>query len=208
MLDLLNELGLELIDEFDWQTLVRTHTITTDTNTEYDLPEDLLRYIDEAQWNHTNRLPLIGPMNAQQWRMMLARRLGGTTLRVQYTIRNGKIVLYFAPTPSQELQLDYISRGWVVDEDDTGDMSLRKDKIEKSGDLVLFRSDVVVAGLKYKFREAKGFEFASAFTTYRRILDKAKYDDRPHQTLSLNGRSNFPYLGYINMPDTGYGSAS
>lgn len=205
MMDLLNELGSELLDKADWQSLIRTFSVATSAATEYDLPSDLMRFIDEAAWNHTNRLPLIGPLNPQQWRMLLARRLGGTTLRIQYTIRDGKMVLYFAPTPSQDLEMDYISRGWVMDADDN---AIRKDYIEKAGDIVLFRNDLVIAGLKYKFRDAKGFDTTTARQQYKEILEKAIADDKPHQTLSLTGRSAFPYLGYINMPDTGYGSAS
>lgn len=205
LLDLLNELGSELLDKHDWQSLIRTFSVATTTATEYDLPSDLMRFIDEAAWNHTTRLPMIGPLNSQQWRMLLARRLGGTTLRVQYTIRDGKMVLYFAPTPSQDLEMDYISRGWVMDADDN---TIRKDFVEKAGDIILFRNDLVVAGLKARFRDAKGFDTTDAERRYRAILEKAISDDRPHQALSLTGRSAFPYLGYVNMPDTGYGNAS
>lgn len=202
ILALMNECGQDLVGEFDWQVLEKTHEFTTDTATEYDLPTDWERYMDDAGWNNTGRLPLLGPLSSQQWRMLQARQLGGTTLRLQYVIENNKIVLYFAPTPAQTLAISYISRGWI---EDAADPTVRRDYVAADADKVLFRPRVMVAMLKYKWREAKGFDPRAAYMEYKNALDQAKYSDKPKSSLRLTGRQGFPYLGYVNMPDTGYG---
>lgn len=203
MWDLLTECGRDMIREYEWQVLTRTHALTTDGQTSYDLPEDWDRYIDATGWNNTGRMPLIGPLSRQQWRMLQARQLGGTTIRLQYVIERGQLVLYFAPSPNQTLNIDYISRGWVQDE---GDDTLFRDYVKNDSDRVLFDSSMMVALLKYRWREAKGFEATDARIAYEKALDKAKYADSPKNRLSLNNRSGFPYLGYFNIPDTNYGS--
>lgn len=203
MWNLLTECGQDLISEYNWQALIRTQTITTDSGTEYALPEDWERYIDSTGWNNTGRLPLIGPLNPQQWRMLQARQLGGTTLRLQYVIRDSQIELYFAPTPSQTLQIDYISRGWVQDASDT---TVYRDHPENDADKVLYRPRLMITYLKYRWRQAKGFEATDAEKEYKDALAAAKYADAPKSDLQLNSRAGFPYLNYNNMPDTRYGN--
>jgi hypothetical protein len=203
MLALLVECGQDLVADFDWQVLDKTHEFTTTAATEYDLPEDWERYVDDAGWNNTGRMPLLGPLSAQQWRMLEARQLGGTTLRLQYVIENNKIVLYFAPSPAQTLAISYISRGWV---EDAADPAIRRDYVANDADKVLFRPRLMVSFLKYKWREAKGFDASAAYMEYQNALDAAKYSDKPKSSLQISGRQGFPYLGYVNMPDTGFGN--
>lgn len=202
MLDILTECGQELIGEYDWQELTTTSTFTTTEALEYDLPPDWERFMDDAGWNNTGRLPLLGPLNSQQWRMLQARQLGGTTLRLQYVIRGDKLVLYFVPNPAQEISIDYISRGWVIDGTDS---TIRRDYAANSTDIVVYNPRVIVPMLKWKWRSAKGFDTTAAEKEYKDALNVAKYSDKPHRAVPLSGRAQFPYLGYFNMPDTGIG---
>lgn len=203
MVALLTECGQWLLDEYNWRILLKTQTITTTSETEYDVPEDLQRYIDSTTWNNTGRLPAIGPVSPQIWRMLEARQLGGTTLRLQYALRGSKFVLYFAPTPSQEIQVDYISRGWVQD---PSDPDIRRDVPTQDADLILYQPDVIVNLLRYRWRDAKGLDSTSALGEFVRSMTRAKYNDKPHPDLKIGFQAGYPYLGYMNMPDTGYGS--
>lgn len=200
MWTLLTECGQDLL-RHNWQILTRTQSITTTAETEYALPTDFERYIDETGWNNTGRLPLIGPLSSQQWRLLQARQLGGTTIRLQYVIEGDLIKLYQAPTPAQTLTLEYISRGWVRDANDPDEY---KDHPESDADIVLYRPRLMVAYLKQAWRMAKGF--ASTDQEYREALDDALYNDVSKSSLMLSSRAQYPYLGYQNMPDTGYGS--
>jgi hypothetical protein len=202
MIDLLTECGQELLAEYDWQILIATQTIVTTTDVDYPLPDDFERYIDGTGWNNTGRIPLIGPMSPQQWRLLQARQLGGTTLRLQYVIRDGLLSLYFAPNPTQTLQIDYISRGWVQD---ATDPTVHRDYVKNSGDLILYNPILIVNYLKYKWRDAKGFDATSAMLAYNKALEKARYSDRPHATLPLAGQRGYPYITNNNLSDTNYG---
>lgn len=202
MIDLLTECGQELLGEYNWQDIIATQTIVTDTNTSYAIPDDWERYIDDTEWNNTGRIPMIGPMTPSQWRMLQARQLGGTTLRLQYVIRANKIVLYYAPTPAQTLQIDYISRGWLIDGTDN---TIRRDTVQKSDDLIIYSPRLIVPMLKWRFRESKGFDSMAAKEEYESALEIAKYSDRPHSALPISGRQSYPYLGSQNIPDVNFG---
>lgn len=200
---LLTECGQKLTRvNHTWQMQYRTWEINTTGATEYDLPSDLARFVDETGWNNTSRIPMLGPMSQQQWRMLQARKLGGTTLRVQYIIQNDKLVLYFAPTPTQNLTIEYISRGWVSP---AAAVDTRLDHVMADADTVLYPPELIKAFLKYKWREEKGFDTTASKQDYDDMLEQCKYDDRPHRRLSLVTQGAYPYVGVVNLPDTGIG---
>lgn len=201
---LLTEVGQDLMEEYEWQIKSKTFTInTTPGIAEYDLPTDFKSFVDSTGWNMDARLPLIGPMSEQDWRLLQARQLGGTTLRMQYIIQEDKVVFYAVPDQTQEVTISYASRGWVRD---TTNPSVFRDFVQNDGDLVLYDPRLVVSALKRRFRIEKGFDATAADQEYTKALEAAKYNDRPKNDLSMSHRSMYPYLGYINMPDTGYGS--
>lgn len=200
---LATECGQDLLDAHEWQILAKTFQITTTGALEYALPVDFQRFVNETGWNNTSRLPLIGPVGSQQWRMLQARQLGGTTLALQYVIENDKVVLYFEPSPAQTLTFEYVSRGWLQD---PSNPAIFRDTPISDADIVMYPSRLMVSYLKHKWREAKGFDTNGSYKEYTDILDSTKSNDKPARDLSLTARSRYPYLGASNMPDTGYGA--
>jgi hypothetical protein len=201
---LLTELGQELLSEHQWQFKTKTYIINTDPLTKlYDLPIDFVRFIDDTAWNRTARLPLVGPMTEQQWSLLVARQLGGTTFQLQYRINNNQLELYYSPPDPNTLALSYVSRGWVQD---GSDPSIFKDTMEADGDICLYDPRLIVSFLRFRFRRAKGFNTTDLEMEYNTALENAKNADSPGQTLNLSySGQNDGYLGYKNMPDTGYG---
>ncbi len=202
---LLTELGQELMELFDWQMRTKTLVITTAPGVlTYALPDDLVRLVDSTGWNMTAQIPMIGPMTSQQWALLKARELGGTDLRLQYRVNDGKIELYYSPSEPATLNFQYISRGWVQD---ASDPMIFKDTVEADGDIVLFEPRLIVAMLRFRWRQAKGFETSALEREFKQALEVAKNNDTPADDLRMSYGSQFPYLGYFNMPDTGYGQS-
>jgi hypothetical protein len=202
---LLTECGQEIMSQdFEWQIINKTYDLTIqDPVLEYPFPEDLQQFIDSSGWNITSRIPLIGPLTTQQWQLLQARQLGGTTLRLQFIIEAGVIKFYWAPSDPNDISISYQSRAWV--QDDT-DPNTYRDYVENDADLVLFEASLMVKKLILEFRKKKGFPTADDQDAYDKALEAAKYNDRPKLDLSTSGSSNYPYLGYLNMPDTNYGA--
>lgn len=204
---LLTELGQELLDEYQWQFRTKTWTVVTDPLLKtYDLPADLRRFINLTGWNNTARIPLMGPMTEQQWALLVARQLGGNTMWLQYRLNQGKLELYYSPSQPNTLTMTYDSRGWVQD---AADPTKFKDQMEADGDICTYDPRMIVAMLRFRWRRAKGFDTTDLEQEYISALNNAKNADEPGQDLMLsrgrNGPGGFPYLGYVNMPDTGYG---
>lgn len=203
MFNLLSEFGQELLVEYDWQIKNRTQTINVQApTTEYDVPSDLVSYVDGTGWNFTSRLPMVGPVTNQQWQELNARNLGPTTFAMIFQISNDKMVFYYAPDDVQVCKINYISNGWVQD---GSDPTVYKDAATADADIILFNPTMFVAGLELAWKKKKGFPTADEEIRYRRLLAAAKYNDKPRNTLSTSGQQQYPYLGMINIPDTNYG---
>jgi len=200
---LLTECGQALLGEYDWQWLQKTHTINTVPGTlSYPVPADLDRFLNTAAWNKTSQLPLAGPLSGQSWSFLQARQLGGSTLQLQFTIRGDQLEFYSVPSVAQVLALEYQSRGWVRD---ATNPTTFKDFAEGDGDTILYDPQLIIAYLKYKWREAKGFETSALERAYLKALAAAQAKDSPGVDLPISSRSSAGLIGGFNLPVTGYG---
>lgn len=202
---LLTELGQEALSDFDWQVKTKTWTITTIPGTKlYDFPEDLDKVIDQTAWNNTSRLPIIGPMTAQEWAYLVARQMGGTTLQLQWRFAGDQLELYYSPSTPCTINFTYISRGWVKDAT-TGNF---KDTMEADADICLLDPRMMIAMLRFRWRRAKGFDTTDLEREYEIAKSAAQNADVPGRDLSLSNMGwGDQYLGFKNIPDTGYGGA-
>lgn len=205
MLSLLTDCGRELATK-NWKQLYKVWSFNTTPGVlSYDIPEDLEFFIDNTGWNRTARVPLIGPMTDQQFALLEARQLGGTTLYIQYRTGDDKLVFYFVPTTPQNITITYRSKGWVRDQT----LATRfKDFIENDGDIVEFTPLLVQKMLRLKWRDAKGFDTTNMEKEFTKFLDSSLALQKPNPDLHLSRRNRYPYLGIFNLPDTGYGSSS
>lgn len=200
---LLSEVGQELLGEYDWQVKIKTHTVVIqDPTLNYALPTDFEQMFNSAAWNRTSRIPLIGPLTEQQWQLLQARQLGGTTLRLQYKIEDDLLKFYWAPSDPQTIAFSYVSNGWVQDGTDP---LIFKSVATADNDLILFDQRMFITKLILEWRKKKGFSTVDDQAAYDKALATAKYNDRPKNDLRTSGSSSYPYLGYLNMPDTNYG---
>ena len=117
LLELLNREGQNLHRRFGWTVCQYEHTITTSASqTQYALPGDFSRQIDQTHWNRGTRWPIIGPISPQEWQLI---KSGVVTSypRQRYRIwGNNASRLFIDPTPSsaETLVFEYISYGWVT----------------------------------------------------------------------------------------------
>jgi hypothetical protein len=188
----------------NWQFLSREFTITTVPGTaEYDLPSDFDGFIADSQWNRTTRLPVIGSLEEYEWQMLKARLLAGTAFTTLFRVQNDQVVFYDTPTSVQTIVMPYTGRGWVRD---AVDPLVYKDNLEVDGDIVLYDPQLFKVALKRAWYESKQFDTSKLMVEYNKVLASVMGTDTTARTLSLSGGSDYPYLGVLNLPDTGYGS--
>jgi hypothetical protein len=205
---LLKSLGRDLVHMRSWNHLRKEHSFTTVLGQSvYSLPNDYHNMIDQTWWNRTNRLPLGGPLSAQEWQYLKAR-LVGVVFTVLFRPMDRAITIYpDTNTPAgYDIAFEYNSAYWVSR---TGapDTTIA-DEPTLSSDLVWFDPLLLIRGLKLAFLKAKGFDTTSAQQDWNMSLDYVKGNDAPSPVLSLN-RSQMgfrePLIGSQSVPITGFG---
>lgn len=200
---LANDVGQELVDAMNWQFLSRDFILNTIIGqTEYDLPADLQSFESDSQWNYTTRLPAVGSLRQYEWQALNARNLAGTTFQMLFRIERDKIVLYETPSTVQEIHFPYTGRGWVF----RPATDAYRDTLELNDDICLFDPVLFKRRLKLAWLAEKKFDTTRAQAEFDAALAAAKGTDSTARTLSLGQRGGYPYLGVLNIPDTGYGS--
>ena len=133
--------------------------------------------------------------------MLKARNLGGTTIASMFNIQDGNVTLFYVPSSAQTLVFPYKSSGWVEKADTT-----RTNTPTAEDDTILYDPQLFKVALRREFFIAKGIESPRVDQKYQQMLNEAKGKDTPGRTLSLRNRPEYPYIGVLNIPDTGYGS--
>lgn len=208
---LLKSLGRRIVTIRFWTHLRAEHTFTTVAlQSTYPLPTDFRRMVDQTWWNRTNRLPVGGPLSAQEWQYLKAR-LVGVVFNVLFRPMDRLISLYpDTTTPGgQVIAFEYESSYWVSRTGTPDTASL--DAPTLSSDLVWFDKLLLIAGLKLDFLKAKGFDTTSAQQDYNLALEAAKGVDSISPIISITRGAGMrgvvdPLIGTQSVPITGFGS--
>lgn len=210
---LLNTAGQEMLALHEWNKITRSATIITGTTVanpvdtgKFDFPNDFGYYIDQTGWDKTERLPLGGPMTAQDYSYLVNTNLANSTVFVTFRMNQGQIwLLPDPPLDGQELNYEYVSRNWVQPTGTTTEDE-RTDSATQYADTVLYEPILIVKFLKMRFLEAKGFDTTAAVAQFLTMFNSWTGKDVSAPVLRMARSRTFPYLGARNIPETGYGS--
>jgi len=205
---ILDAVGEELVEAYDWQALRREESFTVDPADDniYDLPDNFRRMIDQTGWQRSDDVPLFGPLSAQQWAYLVGRDLSSSTIYASFRLTQGKLYLFPEDPPDNvTIAYEYISDLWVEDGDVAGTYL---NAPVKDNDIILLNSRLVERGLKFRFLQARGFDSAAAGQEYQNSLDKMCSQEKSAPILTAgDGGWQYPYLStYGNTPDSGFGS--
>lgn len=171
----------ELADEYDWQRLIKTATITTVAGqTEYDLPSDLLRQLPSTAWNRSSMWPVTGSVNPQHWEYLQSGTAAAAPLHT-FRIAGNKLVVFPAPADGETLAYQYISNAYVIDPS-SSDL---KQTFEQDADATIFHDRCLINFLKLKFLQVKGLDTRAAVEDFNASLEAAKGGDTPARVLSM-----------------------
>ena len=209
---LLNTAGDELSLAYQWEFLTKAHTVDASEEVAPDtgvftLPPDFLYYIPQSGWERTNRVPLFGPLSAQDWSYLEGRKLASNTIYASFRIQNGEMHIFPHPTPNGlEIVYEYQSKNWVID-NSTGTPT-ESSSVQRSADIVKFDKLLVTRYLRMKYLEVKGLDSTKASDDFSQAFTfLTQHDKGGGEILRAGGRGRgFPYLDtYRNTPDTNYG---
>lgn len=197
LLGLVNSLGTQFVKVHDWQFLEKEMTFVGDgVKTEFDLPEDFGRIVNQTEWSSSNRRPMYGPMTPQGWSWV---QFGIVSVGVYYRYRilRNKFTVFPTPPVGETFHFYYISRNWVYDPviDDY------KDKVEQDLDEPIFDNFLMVAGAKFKLWNAKGMDASDLSAQLSYMLNAEKGQTTGAPVISLDSRWDYLYISGQNVPD-------
>jgi len=202
---LLTSAGQELIEIAPWEAFSKTIEFTTtgsDTGI-YPLPDDWAYMTDQTSWDHTNNVPIGGPLSPQQWSYLLGRNLVSSTIYASFRLRGEFLELFPTPPPvGLAVRFEYTSRNWVLQSLDTP-----SDTVTSGADVIVYAPILIVKFLKVKWLEAKGLDASAARLEFDTMLQSRLGKDKGAPRLNAGrGPRDIPYLnGFSSVPDSGYG---
>ncbi|MBM3346850.1 MAG: hypothetical protein FJY55_10200 [Betaproteobacteria bacterium] len=115
---------------------------------------------NDTIWDRSSILPVLGPMSSKNWQAMKALVTQGP--RYRFRIRNGKLLVNPAPAAGLTWAFEYMSKNWILAADGT----TYKQYSTLDTDTILLPEELVLMGLRWRWKKEKGQEYAEDFRTY------------------------------------------
>lgn len=196
LLALSNEEGEELSASYPWQALRNEATFTTVATESQGLITAIagagFRYIiNNTIWNRSLRRPVFGPLTPPQWQQLKAQSMQGPFN--QFVIRGNAVLFTPAPAAGNSCYFEWMSRAWCASSDGSTSSSFWV----ADTDVALLDEDIMVMGLIWRWKAAKGLDYAEDFNKYERRKTDAQARDGGKPTLDLNGTDMDIFPGVI-----------
>ncbi|MEB0057313.1 hypothetical protein [Variovorax sp. LG9.2] len=186
----------DLMNEFDWQQMVRPYTFTTVAGTDtYTLPTDYLRAIKQTFWQNAQNRPMNGSINPEGWGFLNHSPNG--SVNAQFRIVGNRIQVYPMPAAAITYSFQYIASSCIWDptiQNYKSDFSLDSDQ-------PAFNSRCLTNFVKYKYMQIMGFDTQAALEDFSQSLMIAKGADVPAPILSAVPAGSMKMIGLDNLPD-------
>jgi hypothetical protein len=188
---LLEEEGQDLARRGAWQglTFEATHTTVATENqgAMSTIASNGFNYVkNQTIWDRTDRLPVLGPMDAQDWQAMKAVVTTGP--RYQFRIRGGKLIVNPVPSAGHTWAFEYVSKNFIL----AADAITYKEYFTLDTDTVLLPEDLMIMGLRWRWMREKGLDYGELFRSYEMQVKDALGRDGGKPILHMD---NFSYNG-------------
>jgi hypothetical protein len=181
---LLDEEGKDLSRRGAWEGLiyeaVHTSIAAENQGQMVDICPNNFRSIrNETIWNRTQRLPIIGPLDGIDWQAQKALLVQGP--RYRYRIRNGALLVNPVPVAGETWAIEYVTKNWVLAPNGDGREYFFLDE-----DVTFLPADLLLQGLRWRWKKEKGLEYAEDFRTYEMQVKDALGEDAGKQNLHMD----------------------
>jgi hypothetical protein len=190
LLALLNEEGSDLAARYNWQALIREATFVTVATESHGSLTTIIgaanayrHLLSETIWNRTTGEPVYGPRAAKVWQGFKA--VPFTSPYSEYRIRGGNLLFLPAPSAGNTCAFEYATKNWATDS--TG--ATQKSLLTADEDIFLLDDELLLAGLRWRFKKEKGLSFGEDFNTYEAKIADAMAKDGTKPRLSLSGNA-------------------
>lgn len=192
LLALLNEEGSELAarSSSGWQALIKEATFVTVATESQGALETIIgagnayrHIVNETIWNRTTLEPVYGPRAPSVWQGMKALTFAGPY--AEYRIRGGELLFLPVPAAGDTCAFEYATKNWATDSAGSTGKSL----VTADEDEFLLDDEILLSGLMWRWRSAKGLEYGESFRSYENKVVDGLARDGTKARLSLSDRS-------------------
>jgi hypothetical protein len=178
--------GKELARRGAWQALTAEQTFTSIASQTQTgaVPSDLDRFIQETFYNRTRKRQVIGPLSPQEWQAQLA--ITATVVYDTFRQRGNDILMIPTPPAGDTYAYEYVSKNWCTSAAGTNQSAWAADS-----DVARLDEELFTLGLVWRFKQAKGFDYAEAFRTYETQVTQALSRDGDKRTLNFANQRLF-----------------
>lgn len=170
LLALLNEEIAELTRKHPWQECLKLHTHTAVAGEDQGtLPADLDYIIQSTFTNKATRFRSSGSVPAQDW---VDYQVNLKPTSDTFTIIGGHLFVTPAPQPGDEYIYMY---------------KVKPQYVALATDEIILPSDLVRAGLRWRWAREKGLAYAELFASYEWMVKDAIGRNVPRMSLSVSG---------------------
>lgn len=197
LLQIANREGVALAGrKSTWQAMVRENTFTL-TATENQgamngtviTDSDFDYIINDTIWNRTQIIPILGPLNSQEYQYRQALSITGPFPR--YRILNGDLLIDPAPSNSTDTAaFEYQSTSWCQSAAGAGQAKWAADN-----DVGLLNEGLMELGITWRWKSLKGLDYQEDFAEYESQVANAITRDGGKPVLNSQGSPTSSWPG-------------
>jgi len=184
---------------YRWSELIDTYTLSTvEGQDSYDLPSDYRAFANQSHWDRTKSRPMIGPASGAEWQWLKGYLAAGATIDRWWRLQGTKFYIHPVPTNTGDtIAFDYYSKNWVTKQSDNSNTS----DWTSDNDTSRLDEELLTAGLKWRFLQAKGMPFEPEYKEYETLVEHAQADNGGKRKITLGPTGVIP----TKLPDRGFG---
>jgi|TARA_Y100001951_G_C11290799_1_gene272009 hypothetical protein len=165
-------------------------SITAASVTGMSSPWDYI--INDTIWDRTQRRPVFGPLGAQHWQGLIASSTTGPYS--EYRIRRNSLITIPVPPAGNKWAFEIKSKFWCENSTGQGQKRWLADT-----DVGRLDEEIMTQGIIWRYKSAKGLDYAEDFNTYERNVLDAMAQDGGKMSINMGGDAEF--TPFINVPD-------
>lgn len=169
---LANREGKILARAYPWQAITTEQTFTSVAATIQTgaVPTDYDRIINKSMFNRTQQRRCTGPLDPEEWQSQQA--LTTSLLTDAFRFRGDDILITPTPEAGDTYAYEYVSKNWCQSAGGTG-----QDAWAADDDTAKLDEELILLGVIWRFRKARGFDYSEEFNTYEFEVAQAKMRD-------------------------------
>jgi len=172
LLQVANEEGRVLARSYTWEAITKEKTFTSVAQAVQTgaIESDFNRLVPGSMFNRSQQRRITGPLSSSEWQAQ--QSLSTALLTDAFRIRGGDILITPTPEAGDTYGYEYVSNNWCQ-----SGASVEQTAWAADADTGLLDESLMLLGVIWRYRKARGFDYAEEMTTYEAEKAQAQMRD-------------------------------